>query len=280
MEMYADPEARGGVLEPEGTVEIRFRPKDLVKAMHRCDTGCKSIDSQLSDPNITAEERMKLEARLKDREQQLLGMYHQVALSFADLHDTPVRMLDKGVICDIIPWHRSRYLLFWRMRRLLFEDNVKNEIQRVTPNKSDAEMHAMIRRWFIEQHGQHNQYLWDDNRCVAEWLHSQLEGTTSQVLSNIQCIQRDALTSQLQRLFKEFPTATFDSMVQLIHSDLSQQQRSDLLTSIVSLEGTSPVSTNKGSVVTSPTSDVSTSEAVAENDVQETLALLRDGNEQ
>lgn len=35
MEMYADPDARGGILEPEGIVEIKFRVKDLIKTMHR-----------------------------------------------------------------------------------------------------------------------------------------------------------------------------------------------------------------------------------------------------
>lgn len=35
MEMYADSDARGGILEPEGIVTIKFRAKDLVKAMHR-----------------------------------------------------------------------------------------------------------------------------------------------------------------------------------------------------------------------------------------------------
>lgn len=30
MEMYADSESRGGVLEPEGTVEIKFRKDELV----------------------------------------------------------------------------------------------------------------------------------------------------------------------------------------------------------------------------------------------------------
>lgn len=43
MEMYADPDSRGGVLEPEGTVEIRFRAKDQIKAMHRSDNICKSF---------------------------------------------------------------------------------------------------------------------------------------------------------------------------------------------------------------------------------------------
>lgn len=31
------PVCRGGVLEPEGTVEIKFRRKDLVKTMRRVD---------------------------------------------------------------------------------------------------------------------------------------------------------------------------------------------------------------------------------------------------
>lgn len=37
MEMYADGGARGGVLEPEGMVEIKFRTPDLRAAMARID---------------------------------------------------------------------------------------------------------------------------------------------------------------------------------------------------------------------------------------------------
>uniref|UniRef100_A0A8D8VZL8 Acetyl-CoA carboxylase 2 n=1 Tax=Cacopsylla melanoneura TaxID=428564 RepID=A0A8D8VZL8_9HEMI len=37
IEMYADPVSRGGVLEPEGIVEIKFRMKDLLKSMYRID---------------------------------------------------------------------------------------------------------------------------------------------------------------------------------------------------------------------------------------------------
>ena len=39
-----------------------------------------------------------LEGRLKAREDLLLPIYHQVAVQFADLQDTPGRMLEKGVI--------------------------------------------------------------------------------------------------------------------------------------------------------------------------------------
>ena len=39
---------RGGVLEPAGTVEIKFRRKDLVKAIHRLDTKCQEIIKALA----------------------------------------------------------------------------------------------------------------------------------------------------------------------------------------------------------------------------------------
>lgn len=38
MEMYADVNSRGGILEPDGTVEVKFRKVDLLKAMTRLDT--------------------------------------------------------------------------------------------------------------------------------------------------------------------------------------------------------------------------------------------------
>lgn len=47
MEMYADSESRGNVLEPEGTVEIKYRARDLVKTMHRLDSVCKEIKEKI-----------------------------------------------------------------------------------------------------------------------------------------------------------------------------------------------------------------------------------------
>lgn len=41
--MYADPSASGGVLEPEGIVEIKFRTPDLVAMMHRLDPSIQQL---------------------------------------------------------------------------------------------------------------------------------------------------------------------------------------------------------------------------------------------
>jgi acetyl-CoA carboxylase carboxyltransferase component len=67
--MYADPIARGGVLEPEGIVEIKFRTPDLVRAMHRLDPIIAGLKAE-SGPDS--------EATIKEREQALLPVYRQV----------------------------------------------------------------------------------------------------------------------------------------------------------------------------------------------------------
>lgn len=44
------------------------------------------------------EERSALEKKVHEHEQFLRPIYQQIAIGFADLHDTPERMLEKGVI--------------------------------------------------------------------------------------------------------------------------------------------------------------------------------------
>lgn len=70
--MYADPVARGGVLEPEGIVEIKFRVPDLLKAMHRLDPVIRGLKEEAS-PDF--------EQAVKDRETALLPVYRQVRCS-------------------------------------------------------------------------------------------------------------------------------------------------------------------------------------------------------
>lgn len=89
---------RGGVLEPEGTVEIKFRQKDIEKCIRRLDVGTKKLVEKLSSPSLTPEAKTALETELKDREERLIPLYHSVAVMFADLHDTPGRMEEKNCI--------------------------------------------------------------------------------------------------------------------------------------------------------------------------------------
>lgn len=78
MEMYADPESRGGVLEPEGVIEVKFKLKDLLKTMARIDPVIQELREKLSKPDLAANEKRNLEQKLNQREQLLAPMYRQV----------------------------------------------------------------------------------------------------------------------------------------------------------------------------------------------------------
>ena len=66
--------------------------------MRRIDNKCKEIVEKMANPQIDKDTQTKLEQELKEREDKLMPMYHQVAILFADLHDTPGRMEEVGVI--------------------------------------------------------------------------------------------------------------------------------------------------------------------------------------
>ena len=51
----------------------------------------------------------------------LAGVYHQIAVQFAELHDTPVRMKEKGGVKAIVPWTASRRFIYWRLSRKMRE---------------------------------------------------------------------------------------------------------------------------------------------------------------
>ncbi len=99
----------------------------------------------------------------------------KIATYFADLHDTPERMHEKGVIHDIIPWKKSRPFFYWRLRRRLVEKQAVAKIIAVQPHLSHPQAEAMLRRWFVEDRGATDGYLWDDNRVVVEWLEDQVK---------------------------------------------------------------------------------------------------------
>ena len=54
MEMYADQDSRGGVLEPAGIVEIKYRKHDLIKTMDRLDPKLLQLTDALEDAVCTS----------------------------------------------------------------------------------------------------------------------------------------------------------------------------------------------------------------------------------
>lgn len=58
----------------------------------------KNLLFSSASPQLSDKQCRELEAKLKAREEFLMPIYHQVAVQFVELHDTPGRMQEKGVI--------------------------------------------------------------------------------------------------------------------------------------------------------------------------------------
>lgn len=128
MEMYADPSARGGILEPEGIVGVKFRPHHFYSLMDRLDEKCHELAEQI-EAAPTPSFKEELSKKLAARRAQLLPTYRQIACQFADAHDRPGRMKAKKVIRDIVPWRQSRAFFYHRLRRIQTESELTNSIK-------------------------------------------------------------------------------------------------------------------------------------------------------
>jgi len=54
---------------------------------------------------------------------------------------------------EILSWKTSRKFFYWRLRRLLLEEEVKHRIHRVNAELSSGQIKSMLSRWFIESQG-------------------------------------------------------------------------------------------------------------------------------
>jgi len=152
MEMYADSECRGGVLEPTGTVEIKFRDKAMVETATRLDPTLATLaaeDKELSAQGIPIDspQRQEIKEKKEKRLQEILPVYKQVALHFADLHDTAVRMKRRGAVHEVVTWSKSRTYFYWRLRRQLLLFNLRSELVKTNPSISIRDAQSMIIKW-------------------------------------------------------------------------------------------------------------------------------------
>lgn len=84
MDMFADPDSRGGVLEPTGTVEIKLRTAALAELAERLDTSLQQMllkDQHLAGEGVALDDprRALLKEARDKRLQDLLPVYKQVS---------------------------------------------------------------------------------------------------------------------------------------------------------------------------------------------------------
>jgi acetyl-CoA carboxylase/biotin carboxylase 1 len=163
MSMYADPDSRGGILEPAGIIEVKFRDQDQIKTMHRLDAQLQLLDSELEGiDDLDKAAKASIKELIAARENELKGVYTQIATEFADLHDKTGRMKAKGVIKDAVPWARSREFFYYTTRRRIHEDDyVKRMI--AADDTLDTTAASSILKGLFDGN-------WDDNKAVISFF--------------------------------------------------------------------------------------------------------------
>lgn len=258
MEMYAETNARGGVLEPEGTVEIKYRKNQIQSTMERLDedykmlkmaekmgAGRPSVSAAASSTELPpvasgpgANERAvdaarakEIQAKIASRERKLIPVYHQVALHFADLHDTPRRMLAKGVIRGIVDWRDSRRLFYWRLKRRLLEERLVKDISKARPDIERGAAFDVLNTWYLKDSGKVQGIegaagLADvpDADAVA-WLEAFKGGRKEDML---QTLKKEALKAEVRDLLKRDRSALLEGITSLMRH-LTAEEREQLL---------------------------------------------------
>jgi len=164
MEMYADVDSRGGILEPPGIVEVKFRKPHQLEAMHRHDTRIIELDAQLAKAD-GVQEKARLEQEVKMREKHLLPLYTSIAVQFADLHDRAERMVAKGVIRHSLEWRNSRRFFYWRVRRRVLQDFWVRSLREADERLSHGDALECLRSWIVEA-----RVNFASDEKVAKWL--------------------------------------------------------------------------------------------------------------
>ena len=229
MEMYADPEARAGVLEPSGVVAIKFRENDKIKTMRRTDRDLRRLVHEASlaedDP-----QRAALDAQVREREKALGTAYQQVAETFADLHDRADRMQAVGVIRKVVPLAHARVQFYWRLRRRLLEMEVVRLIARQGKLATEEEAVNTLQQWFLQSnHHRFNQACqWDNDEMVCQWLEREREDSIQQRVS---MLQRQALKKDITEMGKENPYTVAEGVLDLI-SSLSGEVRERVVSTL------------------------------------------------
>jgi acetyl-CoA carboxylase/biotin carboxylase 1 len=191
MEMYADKESRGGILEPPGICEVKYRAGDQLKDMRRLDPELQQLCSALDqDP-----ENADLKAKIKQREDKLKPVYLNIAHEFADLHDRAGRMKAKGVIRDALEWESSREYFHWRIRRRVNELKWAKKFMAADSSLSMSDAVANVQKVVCAGAGASA----DDDKAMAHAL----EVSESELTEAVTLTKKSAIERQIQELQAE-----------------------------------------------------------------------------
>lgn len=230
MEMYADIDARGGVLEPEGIVSIKYRRDKQLDTMARLDPTYAALRAQLNDKSkaLSSSDMSEIKKQMTEREQLLIPVYTQISLQFADLHDRAGRMKAKNVIRDSLRWREARRFFYWRVRRRLNEEYI---VKRISAASTTSKEQSGSRARHLEtlaawtgvpdfEHADREVAMWyEENRKL---VHEKVEGLKAEgVASDVAALLRGSGKGGLkgvQQVLSMLPVAEREEALRFLSS--------------------------------------------------------------
>ncbi|KZP16603.1 acetyl CoA carboxylase [Athelia psychrophila] len=217
MEMYADVDARGGVLEPEGIVEIKMRRDKILTLMDRLDTTYATHKRDSKDATKTEEERAKATQDLAAREQFLQPSYKAMALLYADLHDRVGRMEAKGCAKPAV-WKDARRKFYWAVRARVSRSYLLAELAEASPESTPEYRSRLLNSLaFVDAK--------TDPRVASEALEK------LDISSTVAQLKSDYLLRRLIDTAQQDRKGVLASLIRLA-DNLSDEDRSSLVTAL------------------------------------------------
>lgn len=209
--MYATEDCRGGIIEPEGIVEIKFRNSRLIAAMERLDPNYKYLKNKL-----ISNETPESQEEFAKYEHDLLPIYRQAAVLFSDLHDRPERMVAKKAIKKIIPWRNARSYFYPRILRRVHECQIIKEIQLADNRLSYSDARKELVRMFFNSSEnsipsvvEEQDVLYEESDIdVVRWINNNENG----IKESIKLIRAKAAASQ------KTPEMILESFLSIAHT--------------------------------------------------------------
>ena len=229
MEMYADEDSRGGVLEPEGIVGIKYRKERQLETMALNDPTYGSLKRKLNDPATPKDQLQSIKAEMTEREQLLLPVYSQIAHQFADLHDRAGRMKAKGVIRSSLRWQNARRFFYWRLRRRLNEEYILKKLSvafsplsKERQPKMAADVRAktleMLKTWS-------NLPKWDeDDMSAATWF----EENRSMIHERSEILKREHISVEMATLMRNNREGVVNDIMTILNN-MPTEEKEELL---------------------------------------------------
>eukprot|EP00971_Amphidinium_carterae_P117276 2323117-Amphidinium_carterae.1 len=186
MEMFADVDSRGGILEPPAAAEISFKDRQLIEMMHRCDDKLKKLDSDKAGGQ-------SLDKDIKSREKLLMPLYRQVSRMYCDLHDRSARMIAVGAVSDELTWKDTRQFFHWHIRRRLRQSEACRKLQACAEDLSTSQAMEFVTSLSKEAGV-------EGDKATAEWLEAREKEVDAKIDEKRQQIAEDKIYDLIRSL--------------------------------------------------------------------------------